>query len=176
MVNFQAKLHEFILNNGKEIFYKKGDYLTQEGEIENYIYFIVDGAVRAYFVSEHEDYSIRLGYNNNIINSLASFITRQASELYIEALRKTQVLRINHSEFYSFINSDPDLKQAYTWMMEQLVVQQIERELDLLIDSPKERLNRVLKRSPNLFQHIPLKYIASYLRMKPETLSRIRNS
>jgi CRP/FNR family transcriptional regulator, anaerobic regulatory protein len=60
--------------------------------------------------------------------------------------------------------------------MESLIVQQIEREVDLLTASPTERLARVLKRSPNLFQEVPLKYIASYLRMTPETLSRIRNS
>ncbi|MCY7291948.1 MAG: Crp/Fnr family transcriptional regulator, partial [Ferruginibacter sp.] len=64
----------------------------------------------------------------------------------------------------------------YLFLMENLVTQQIDREIDLLITSPAERLKRVLARSPNLFQEIPLKYIASYLRMKPETLSRIRNS
>jgi CRP/FNR family transcriptional regulator, anaerobic regulatory protein len=61
-------------------------------------------------------------------------------------------------------------------MLETLLTQQIEREVDLLTASPTERLSRVLKRSPNLFQEVPLKYIANYLRMTPETLSRIRNS
>lgn len=61
-------------------------------------------------------------------------------------------------------------------MIENLVTQQTDREIDLLITSPIERLKRALATSPNLFQEIPLKYIASYLRMKPETLSRIRKS
>ena len=61
-------------------------------------------------------------------------------------------------------------------MLENLITQQMEREVDLLIESPAERLKRILERSPNLFQHVPLKYIANYLRMTPETLSRIRNS
>ena len=52
----------------------------------------------------------------------------------------------------------------------------MERELDLLTSSPHERIQRVLKRSPQVFQEIPAKYIASYLRMTPETLSRILNS
>ena len=71
--------------------------------------------------------------------------------------------------------SDENLRQ-YIELLESLVTQQIDREIDLLITSPTQRLKRVLDRSPNLFQHVPLKYIASYLRMKPETLSRIRNS
>jgi hypothetical protein len=59
--------------------------------------------------------------------------------------------------------------------MEMVITQQIEREIDLLTVSPTERLKRVLERSPNVFQEVPLKYIASYLRMTPETLSRLRN-
>jgi len=71
---------------------------------------------------------------------------------------------------------DNESLMQYTQLLENLITQQIEREIDLLTDSPSERLHRVLNRSPDLFQQIPLKYIASYLRMSPETLSRIRNS
>jgi hypothetical protein len=56
------------------------------------------------------------------------------------------------------------------------VLQQMERERDILTSSPLERYKRVLERSPQLFQEIPNKYIASYLRMTPETLSRIKKS
>jgi len=60
--------------------------------------------------------------------------------------------------------------------LEQLTLQQLEREKDILTSSPLERYKRVLKRSPQLFQEIPNKYIADYLRMTPETLSRIKKS
>ena len=59
---------------------------------------------------------------------------------------------------------------------ELLIYEQIEREKDILTQSPLARYQRVLKRSPQLFQEIPNKYIASYLRMTPETLSRIKSS
>ena len=74
------------------------------------------------------------------------------------------------------VNESAESLQQYIVLLESLVTQQIDRGIDLLIPSPTERLKRVLQRSPNLFQEIPLKYIASYLRMTPETLSRIRNS
>jgi CRP-like cAMP-binding protein len=60
--------------------------------------------------------------------------------------------------------------------MEQLIYQQLEREKDLLTSSPTERYAKVKQRSPQLFQEIPHKYIASYLRMTPETLSRLKKS
>ena len=59
-------------------------------------------------------------------------------------------------------------------ILESFVLQQMERERDILTSSPMERYNRVLKRSPLLFQEIPNKYIASYLGVTPESFSRIR--
>ena len=64
----------------------------------------------------------------------------------------------------------------WTQILENLVIQQMEREIDILTNSPKERYLRVLKRSPQLFQEIPNKHIANYLRMSPETLSRLKKS
>jgi len=58
-------------------------------------------------------------------------------------------------------------------MTEQALLGRIEREIDLVTYSPKERLDRLFNRSPHLFQLFPHKYIASYLRMTPETLSRM---
>jgi CRP-like cAMP-binding protein len=83
---------------------------------------------------------------------------------------------ISREKLYQLVNENETSLKQYILLLETLITQQIDREIDLLITSPSERLNRVLSRSPNLFQEIPLKYIASYLRMKPETLSRIRNS
>ena len=57
---------------------------------------------------------------------------------------------------------------------ERALLGRIEREIDLLTPSPKERYARLLKRSPHVFQLFPHKYIASYLRMTPETLSRLK--
>jgi hypothetical protein len=61
-------------------------------------------------------------------------------------------------------------------VLESLILQQMNREIDLLISSPKERFDRVLARSPRLFQEVASRYIANYLRMKPETLSRLKKS
>ncbi|WP_338126498.1 hypothetical protein [Tenacibaculum piscium] len=72
-----------------------------------------------------------------------------------------------------FINSEKECEAIWMRLLESFMYQQIEREIDLITYSPQKRFNRVFKRSPQLFQEIPQKYIASYLRMTPETLSRI---
>ena len=127
-------------------------------------------------LSEYEEHIIRFGYEGSLITSLSSFLKGTPSEFYIEAIRKTSMKVISKEDLARLVNENSENLRQYTNLLETLISQQIDREIDLLITSPTERLNRVLKRSPNLFQHVPLKYIASYLRMTPETLSRIRNS
>ena len=154
----------------------KGEFLLRAGEIERNLYYIESGAVRAFYLSEFEEQTIRLGYEGSIINSLASFLKGTPSEFYLEPIRKTKLLVISKENFFEVVEESEESRQQYSRLLELLITQLIEREIDLLTTSPIERLNRVLLRSPHLFRHIPLKYIASYLRMKPETLSRIRKS
>lgn len=156
--------------------FAKGDLLLRAGDIEKHVYYIIDGAVRVFLLTEHEEMTIRFGYKGSLINSLASFIKQAPSDFYIEAMRQTTVKIMERKQFLELVNQNADTQKQYIALLELLVTQQIEREIDLLTVSPVERFNRVLERSPDVFQHIPLKYIASYLRMTPETLSRIRNS
>lgn len=173
--NFTEKLLLFFETNAREKVIHKGEFLTKEGDIERNLYLVESGAVRIFYLSEFDEHTIRFGYEGSLINSLSSFIKEQPSEFYIEAIRKTTVKVILKEELINLRNASDENLRQYIELLESLITQQIDREVDLLITSPTERLKRVLERSPKLFQHVPLKYIASYLRMKPETLSRIRN-
>jgi CRP-like cAMP-binding protein len=174
--DFSKKLIQAIHAAALKRVVPKGDYIIKAGDIEQNLYFVDKGAVRVFYLTEFEEHTIRLGYSGSIINSLSSFIKGTPSEFYLEAIRKTELKVISKNDLRALINESSENQKGYIDLLELLVTQQIEREIDLLITSPTERLNRVLERSPNLFQEIPLKYIASYLRMKPETLSRIRKS
>ncbi len=173
---FIKKLLDSALESSTVKIFSKGDYIIREGQVEQSFYVIESGAVRVFHVTEFEEQTIRFGYEGSIITSLSSFITGKPSEFYIEALRKTTLRIIPKHHLDQIANEDLESLFQYSKLLEALIVQQIEREIDLLTESPTKRLQRVLERSPNLFQEIPLKYIASYLRMTPETLSRIRNS
>lgn len=174
--DFTDKLIKSFEKSAEQKVISKGQFLIKEGEIEKNLYFVISGAIRVFYLSEFEEQTVRFGYMGSFINSLSSFIKDAPSELYIQAIRKTTVKYISKDKLQNLVNENSDNQRQYIQLLETLVTQQIDREIDLLITSPVERLNRVLMRSPNLFQHIPLKYIASYLRMTPETLSRIRNS
>ena len=116
-----------------------------------------------------------MGYKGNLIVSLDSFLAAKPSEFYIQALKKTRLRAISKKRFDAFIAKESN-RLIWITILEDLVMQQMEREIDILTSSPKERYLRVLKRSPQLFQEIPNKHIANYLRMSPETLSRLKKS
>lgn len=156
--------------------FKRNEFLKIAGSTDTDIYYIEKGSVRLFMMDEHEERIIRFGYTGNILVSLDSFLSGKPSEYYIQAIKKTTVKVASKSDFYNFIQSGEEHMKFWMNVLEDLVLQQLEREKDLLINTPRERFERVLKRSPKLFQEIPNKYIANYLRMSPETLSRLKKS
>ncbi|MCG2612069.1 Crp/Fnr family transcriptional regulator [Flavobacterium sp. SM15] len=158
-----------------ELVLTRNEFLKVAGTVDTNIYFIAEGSLRIYIVQEEEQI-IRFGYQNDLIVALDSFLTEQPSEFYIQAIKKTVVKIISKKTFFDFINKEKNNLKLWNSILENLVLQQMEREKDLLISSVNERYSRVLKRSPRLFQEIPHKYIANYLRMTPETLSRLKKS
>ena len=160
----------------EEIHCNRGEYLIEAGQVERHIYFIVSGAFRAFTYVEEEEFTIRFGYKESIITSLPSYFDNSVSETYIQAIRKSKVFRCQKEAFEEFVESDIQHLITYKKVMQDLVSSLLEREIDLMQNSPSLRLERVLARSPQLFQEVPHKYIAAYLRMSPETLSRLLNS
>lgn len=160
----------------RELILERNEFLKIAGSIDTNIYFVEEGSLRVYILDENEERTIRFGYQKNILVSLDSFLTEKPSEFVIQALKKTRVKVIPKKRFMEFIYRDENNLKLWAKILEDLVIQQIEREKDLLVSSPKERYERVLRRSPVLFQEVSNRHIANYLRMTPETLSRLKKS
>lgn len=169
-------LHLIASNNlvEKTLVIERNEFLKTDGAVDTNIYFVEEGSLRVFVYDGDEERTIRFGYKNNILVSLDSFLTEKPSEFIIQAIKKTRISVIPKAKFMPFIEQDEAHLKLWVSIMEDLVIQQIEREKDLLTSSPKERFERVIKRSPQLFQEIPNRHIANYLRMTPETLSRLK--
>lgn len=152
---------------------KRFDFLIQKGTRESHLYFIQRGTMRIYYVSNDTEVCVGFGYPNTLICSYPSFISDQPSEYYIQALTDTELIGISKTDFYNCIHQSWPLERHWRQMTEQALLGRITREIDLVTYAPKERLDRLLNRSPHIFQLFAHKYIASYLRMTPETLSRM---
>jgi CRP-like cAMP-binding protein len=175
----KIKLSQTTRDELKEAWYtkvvlKRHDYLAKPGEIESHLFYVVSGSMRIYFPHESEEICVGFAYDNSLICSYPSFIQQKKSQYAIQALTKTETLAITRKDFYQLLSTHRDLETAWRMLEEDALLGKIEREAEMLTFSPEQRYNRLLERSPQLFQIIPRKYIASYLRMTPETLSRIR--
>lgn len=166
-------MKELIALAEKSITLDRNEFLKVKGSVDTNIYYIESGSLRVFVLDDYEEQVVRFGYKENLIVSLDSFLTGKPSIFYIQAIKKTIVKVITKAQIENFLNTESN-KTLWMKILENLIVQQLEREIDILTTSPKERYLRVLERSPQLFQEIPNRHIANYLRMSPETLSRLK--
>lgn len=158
----------------KETVLKRNEYLIQQGEIETQLFYVVDGAMRIYYPREDEEICVGFAYTGNLICAYPSFIHQKPSDYYIQALGKTTDISISRERFYGLFDRFREIETCWRMLEEEALLGKIEREVEMLTFTPEERYARLLQRSPHIFQLIPRKYIASYLRMTPETLSRLK--
>ena len=168
-------MKEIVELSDKLIAIDRNEFLKVKGSIDTNVYYVESGSLRIFVLDDYEEQTIRFGYKENLIVALDSFLTGKPSDLFIQAIKKTVIKVVTKTQIDKFLEIESN---RYLWakILENLVVQQMEREIDILTNSPKKRYERVLKRSPQLFQEIPNRYIANYLRMSAETLSRLKKS
>ncbi|MCB0569768.1 MAG: Crp/Fnr family transcriptional regulator [Phaeodactylibacter sp.] len=168
----QEEAHALLRHWQKPKTLKRGGFLTRQGQVENHLYYIQEGTMGIFYDIEENEQVVGFGYADTLICSFPSFIRNYPSDYYIQALSTTELIGIARSDFYRLLGEYSRIEHLWLQMLEEALLGRIEREIDLLTVSPRERIQRLLNRSPHIFQLIPNKYIASYLRMTPETLSR----
>ncbi|SMG12504.1 Crp/Fnr family transcriptional regulator [Sphingobacterium psychroaquaticum] len=168
-------MEEIIALSEKVVVVGRNEFLTVSGTIDTNLYYVERGSLRVFVLDDQNEQIVRLGYKHDLVVSLDSFLTGKPSDLYIQAIKKTVVRIIPKAQINNFLQEEAN-RTLWIKILEELIVLQLEREIDVLTSSPRERYERVLKRSPQLFQEIPSRHIANYLRMTPETLSRLKKS
>jgi len=160
----------------KSLSLKRGDFLKHADTTDSNIYHIEEGCVRLFFTEDKYDHVINFGFQGSLVSALDSYILEKSSSVAIQAINKTRASVISKANLKHFVEQDKQLTELWPLVFEEITLARIEREKDLLTRSSELRYKRVIGRAPQLFQEIPHKYIASYLRMTPETLSRLQNS
>lgn len=154
--------------------FKKGETITQNSEVERNLYFIQTGIVRLFYEREDRDITFNFGFPNHFISAFSSFLTEQASLFNLQALTDVQAYYITKENLeVIYKNTQCGLLLAKIFL-EETVIYISQRETDFMMLSPTERYLALFNRNPVLLQKIPLKYLASYIGITPQALSRIR--
>jgi len=150
--------------------------LLSLGQIENYIYFIEEGKVRLFIPKEEEEKDITLGFSfkGELISAYDSFLTQTPSLYQLETLTKTTLWSISFNDLQEVYKNTAVGNTIGRFISEKLFLIKSKREQSLLNHTSEQRYLNIFKERPNLIEQIPLKYIASYIGVTPQALSRIR--
>ncbi len=154
--------------------FKKGDFLLKKGQISIDTYFIMEGCVREYLVIDGEEKTTNFFTEEQWVISLNNFGSISPSEINLVCVEDTTVSVGNELQAQEMFRMFPRFETISRAIVEADFAEQKKQLTSYLTDSPERRYLKLLKTRPNLFQKIPQYQIASYIGVKPESLSRIR--
>jgi len=186
MVDFRKSMERFYKLGDKEwatfeAIWKpeeisKGVVLTRIGEVENHLYFVLEGVLRGFFTDGKVDFTGGFSYEGDLSGIPDSFLNQTPSMYFLETLSPCKVLKTNYQRLQELYDASSEVERFGRIMVEKMLLGLNTRYIELQCMSVEERFKVFLNRSPHLLQKIPQKYLASYLNMAPETFSRlIRN-
>jgi CRP-like cAMP-binding protein len=155
-------------------FLRKGEYLTRQGEVCNYVSFINSGSLRVYMIANGQEYSKHFFFEHEYASDNSSFLTRSPGLWYIKALEDTELMELNYEKVQRLYDSFSVWQKYGRLIAERLFIQVADRSQELLLRTPEEMYIRLIEIQSPILSRIPQHYIASYLGIQPESLSRIR--
>ncbi len=165
---------EFSLNLFKEGRIAKGEFLSKEGEVCNKLYIIKNGILRSFFYKDGEELTTYFNIEGTIATALRSYLKEVKALENLQALTEVEYYYIKKTDMNILYNKIPNWNKIGRVLMEKLYVKMEERSISLQYNNAKERYLKFLIDFPDLANRIPLHFIASYIGVTPETLSRIR--
>lgn len=149
--------------------------LTDLGEVEGYIYFVVKGLVRKYFLKGEEEIITHLTKEGEVLGSGVSFFDQKPSRYIVETIEPSVLIAISYANFYKMLQSGPKWQRVGRLLMTEFLVKKEYWLLDSIRYTPRERFLQFMQTRPDLLQRVPQKQLASFLNVKPETFSRLKH-
>nr|WP_297783982.1 Crp/Fnr family transcriptional regulator [uncultured Allomuricauda sp.] len=167
-------LKTFLLENIKTCSFDKNEIINEAGEICNRLYFIKKGMVRGYFESESSEITTWVDTENEVFTSITGFFRNEITQEFIQSLENTYCDYLEYDDYKYCLEHFPEMVQINRTLLENYYILAEHRVYLARIPNARKRLAYFMEHSkPQIVERIPKKYLASFLAMRPETLSRL---
>ncbi len=168
------ELKAFLGQKIKSCSFSKNEIISKAGEICNRLYLIKKGMVRGYFVSDSLEITTWLDTENEVFTSITGFFKNKESQEFIQSLENTFCDYLEYEDYKYCLDHFPEMRQISRMLLEDYYVLAEHRVYLARIPNAGKRLDYFMENSkPQIIDRIPKKYLASFLAMRPETLSRL---
>lgn len=157
------------------VHFKKKAVITDAGSSELYLYFVVKGLIREYFYKGNQQITTDIISENTITGSVTSFFTGAPSHFCLQAMESCTMIAIHKGDLEELYRTDKKWEKFGRILTAHFLMQQ---EWQILYNarlSPRELFLHFFEHHSDLLQRVPQKYLASYLKIKPETFSRMKH-
>ena len=150
-------------------------HLVREGQMADYIWFIESGSIRIYYKKDDREITEWLALDGQFFLSINSFFSRIPSRLIIHTLEPSQLWGIHYNDFMRLADEHHEIEKLLRKMVTGSLILSQERMESIQFETALQRYHRLLDNAPGIVQRVPMQYIASFLGITKETLSRIRS-
>lgn len=175
-INLSDEIYELFLNSSKRKEAKKNQILFNPDKATNKILFLEKGILRGYRIIDGKDFTHHFYFSNWFATDFESFLKENPSQIYIETLTNTIFYEFNKKDLLNLYKKHHQLEKLGRIIAEKAYLATVEKLSDMQILDLKQRFNSLINKNPNLFQKVPQKYIASYLGVSEQSLSRIKKT
>jgi CRP-like cAMP-binding protein len=154
--------------------FKKGEIIKAYNGTERFLNIVVSGSAALFVAKNEKDICINITYENAFFSDYSSFLNQQPTAIQAQALEDCLFYSIEYRQLNYLYGKSMQGMSLGKIFAEQAYVRKQQEQINLLTQTPLERYRNLLNARPDIFQRTPLKIIASYLGLTPESLSRIR--
>ena len=153
----------------------RNSVLEEQGKVPQYLYFIDSGFMRLFYYDENgEEQTTFLCSQSGFIASFSSLINQTKATENVECITDCELFKISYVDAKKLVENSENFKNFFLVMFEKSISSASTRANDLAMLNAEQRYQKMIDQQPHFIQNIPLQYIASYLGIKPQSLSRIR--
>jgi CRP-like cAMP-binding protein len=154
--------------------YSKRELILSSGTTCDFIAFVGEGMFRFYYVDEGDEKVTAFFFPGDFVSNYRSFLTDQPSDHNIESMKESVIYKVKKKDLFELYDQYPAIDRLGRLVAENLYLTVAKRLDEFLYSKPEERYRNLQNRNSKLLQEVPQYMLASYLGVKPETLSRIR--